>query len=278
MKRRQRLILGMVAGLCLAGWLHESAAQQVAAPQMFVVGHRGLMQAAPENTLAGFQACLVLRVGFEFDVQRTKSGELVCVHDATVDRTTNGQGRVNQLTLTELRRLDAGSWFDAKFREERMPTVAEIMELIAREGSDATLIAVDLKDHGGGLEAELVQLAAEYKVLDRLVFIGATIESAEIRARLRAADPKAQTARLAKTPEEIAAIVEDEQASWVYVRFVPTRALVKQIHTSGKRIFLAGPLVAGEKAENWKMAAEYGIDGVLTDYPLELAQALRSRR
>jgi glycerophosphoryl diester phosphodiesterase len=259
-----------------AGISYDAWSQQPAAPQTFVVGHRGLLDAAPENTLAGFRACLALRIGFEFDVQRAKGGELVCVHDATVERTTSGQGRVSELSLAELSRLDAGSWFAASFRGERIPTVVEIIALIAREGSAATLIAVDLKDHGEGLEAEVVKLAVEHKVLNRLVFIGATIESAEIRARLKEADATAQIARLAKTPEEIDTVVEDEQASWVYVRFLPTRAQVKRIRTSGKRIFLAGPLVAGEKTENWKMAAEYGIDGVLTDYPLELAQELRA--
>jgi len=55
-----------------------------------IVAHRGLLHHAPENTLAYFRACLELRIGFEFDVERTKDGQLVCVHDDTVDRTTNG--------------------------------------------------------------------------------------------------------------------------------------------------------------------------------------------
>ena len=66
--------------------------------QPLIVAHRGLLRHAPENTLANFRACLELRIGFEFDVERTKDNHLVCMHDNTVDRTTNGTGKVSELT------------------------------------------------------------------------------------------------------------------------------------------------------------------------------------
>src|SRR5690349_25131170 len=85
-----------------------------------IVAPRGLLLHAPENTLANFRACLELRLGFEFDVRRTKDGVLVCIHDATVDRTTDGAGKVADLTLDEVRRLDAGGWFGAEFAGEKV--------------------------------------------------------------------------------------------------------------------------------------------------------------
>src|SRR5881396_282402 len=85
-----------------------TATQAAEPPRPLVVGHRGLMQAAPECTLAGFRACLALRVGFEFDVRRTKDGTLVCLHDATLDRTTDGRGSLADLTFAQVRMLDAG--------------------------------------------------------------------------------------------------------------------------------------------------------------------------
>src|SRR6476469_10057270 len=83
-----------------------------------VVGHRGLMHAAPECTLAGFRACLALRAGFEFDVRRCKDGTLVCLHDPTVNRTTDGRGNLADLTFDQVRQLDTGSRFDPAFRNE----------------------------------------------------------------------------------------------------------------------------------------------------------------
>src|SRR5947208_9922618 len=91
--------------------------------QTMIVAHRGLLRHAPENTLANFRACLELRLGFEMDVRRCRDGTLVCVHDASVDRTTDGRGAVANLALGELKALDAGSWFHPAFAGERIPTV-----------------------------------------------------------------------------------------------------------------------------------------------------------
>ena len=109
-----------------------SAEQPLAVPKPWVVAHRGLLKHAPENTLANFRACLELRIGFEVDVRRSQDGQLVCIHDDTVDRTTNGRGAVNALTVDELRRLDAGGWFGPAFRGETIPTPGEIFELIGQ--------------------------------------------------------------------------------------------------------------------------------------------------
>jgi glycerophosphoryl diester phosphodiesterase len=243
----------------------------------FVVGHRGLMHDAPENTLAAFTACLSLRIGFEFDARRTKDGQLVCLHDDTLDRTTNGRGQLAEQSFAELRKLDAGTWFAPVFAGERVPTVEEIIRLIAASPAGC-LAAVDLKDSGNGLEEEVVKLARDNQVLDRLVFIGLAIESPEIRARLKKSNRQASTARLAKSTEEVAAVLTDADADWVYLRFLPTREQAAEIHQAGKRVFIAGPLVAGEEPKNWQTAQEAGIDAILTDYPLELNKQFRTSR
>src|SRR5262245_44283010 len=129
-----------------------------------VVGHRGLMHAAPECTLAGFRGCLALRVGFEFDVRRCKGGALVCLHDPTLDRTTDGRGNLAEATLEKLRQLDAGSRFDMAFRGEQVPRIEEICTLIADEARGDILCAVDLKETGDGLEEKIVRLAESRSV------------------------------------------------------------------------------------------------------------------
>src|SRR4051812_11376141 len=161
--------------LVLAGCRRAENTDQgpTAKPQPLIVAHRGLLLHAPENTLANFRACLELRLGFEFDVRRTRDGHLVCVHDATVDRTTDGTGKVADLTLEEVRHLDAGSWFDPKFAGEKVPTVAEIFRLIAQHPGPDFLVAVDVKV--GDVEEALVRLAEKHGVLHRLLFIGKTI-------------------------------------------------------------------------------------------------------
>jgi glycerophosphoryl diester phosphodiesterase len=241
-----------------------------------VVGHRGLMHQAPECTLAAFRVCLALRVGFEFDVRRTKDGELICLHDPTLDRTTDGRRNLVDLTLQQVQKLDAGSRFDPAFKGERIPSIDEIFALAAQEGRGDYLLAVDLKEAGNGLEEKIVRLAEQHKVLDRLLFIGLTIESPEIRARLKTASLNARTACLANTPDEVSAILSDSFADWVYLRFLPQPAQIQRFHAANKRIFIAGPLVAGHETENWTKATSLGIDAILTDFPLELARHIRS--
>ena len=98
---------------------------------LYVAGHRGWPRKYPENTMASFRGALTLPLDqLETDVRVTKDGELVLIHDATVDRTTNGTGEVRDFTLAELKKLDAGSWKDPAFAGERIPTLREFMELV----------------------------------------------------------------------------------------------------------------------------------------------------
>ncbi len=166
--------------LCLLGVPANSSA--AGREQTLIVAHRGLLRHAPENTLANFRACLELRLGFEFDVQRTKDGHLVCIHDETVDRTTNGTGTVSEMTREQIRRLDAGKWFNPTFAGEKVPTVEEVLKLIAEFRRLDVLVAVDLKAEN--VEQDVVRLAEQHEVLDRLLFIGSTISDPQVRDRI----------------------------------------------------------------------------------------------
>jgi len=96
-----------------------------------IIAHRGAGVLAPENTVAAVSAAIALGFDFvELDVQTTRDGSLVLMHDRTVDRTTSGKGYVSDLSLQEVRRLDAGAKFNQSYRGERVPTLAEILKLI----------------------------------------------------------------------------------------------------------------------------------------------------
>ncbi|MGN6544312.1 MAG: glycerophosphodiester phosphodiesterase [Aureliella sp.] len=241
-----------------------------------IVAHRGLLRHAPENTLANFRACLELQLGFEFDVARTKDGQLVCIHDDTVDRTTDGRGKVSEMTLEEIQRLDAGSWFDPKFAGQHVPTVKEVLQLVAQHRQQNVLIAVDLK--AADVERDVVKLAKELKVLDRLLFIGRTISEPKVRHQLKAESAHAQTAAVSNNPQEFIQALNAPEADRVYFRYLPPPAQVADANRAGKRTFIAGATVSGNVPMNWKQAAEAGIDAILTDYPLELASLIRQNR
>ncbi|MFZ5450297.1 MAG: glycerophosphodiester phosphodiesterase [Thermodesulfobacteriota bacterium] len=101
----------------------------------YIIGHRGAAAAEPENTLRAFKHALDAgAAAVELDVQLTKDGRLAVIHDATVDRTTNGRGRIKDLTLAELQKLDAG-------QGERIPALEEVVDLVKGRGQ----ILVELK-------------------------------------------------------------------------------------------------------------------------------------
>ncbi|MHB1317692.1 MAG: glycerophosphodiester phosphodiesterase [Anaerolineae bacterium] len=96
-----------------------------------VMAHRGARDAAPENTVAAFRAAVDLGAdAVELDITRCASGEIVVIHDDTVDRTTNGSGRVDSLAWGALRELDAGSWFDTRFAGEPLPLLDAVLDAV----------------------------------------------------------------------------------------------------------------------------------------------------
>ena len=126
-------MLRVWTGICL-GCLAMSGCESVerGAPEgrVAVIAHRGASAYAPENTLAAF--ALAAEMGadwFELDCTLTKDGAVIVIHDDTIDRTTGVEGVVAEMTLSELKRYDAGSWFDAKFAGERLPTLGEALDL-----------------------------------------------------------------------------------------------------------------------------------------------------
>ncbi|MFZ3591261.1 glycerophosphodiester phosphodiesterase [Bacillus sp. DJP31] len=94
-----------------------------------LIAHRGASALAPENTVAAFDKAITMKADYiEIDVQMSKDGELVIIHDVTVDRTTNGKGMVKDFTYEELAKLDAGIWYSERFAGERIPTLSIVLD------------------------------------------------------------------------------------------------------------------------------------------------------
>ena len=108
-----------------------------------VVAHRGANHLAPENTMAAAWVCVELGVDFvEIDVRTSKDGVLYVLHDATLDRTTNGTGRISEVTSEYIDSLDAGSWFDPRFKDEKVPRLETFLKTFSRRIN----IYYDVKD------------------------------------------------------------------------------------------------------------------------------------
>jgi glycerophosphoryl diester phosphodiesterase len=113
-------------------------------PQPVIFAHRGASTHAPENTLAAFELAIEQGAdGIELDVKLSADGHVIVIHDATVDRTTGAHGRVKDMSLAELRSLDAGNFFGARFQGEKIPTLEEVFETVGKK----TFINVELTNY-----------------------------------------------------------------------------------------------------------------------------------
>lgn len=111
---------------------------------LYTQAHRGYSATYPENTLLAFERALETGVEqIELDVALTKDQHVVIIHDDTLERTTDGQGRVNEHTLAELARLDAGSWKDSAYQGQRIPTLEEVLERV----SGQAWLNIEIKIH-----------------------------------------------------------------------------------------------------------------------------------
>ena len=118
-------------------------------PRPVIFGHRGSSAHAPENTLAAFE--LALKQGapaLELDAMLSADGQVVVIHDDSVDRTTNGSGKVRNMTLQALKELDAGSYFDPDFTGEKIPTLSEVFETLGQK----IFINIEIKNYAAPLD------------------------------------------------------------------------------------------------------------------------------
>jgi glycerophosphoryl diester phosphodiesterase len=136
-RRRERLAitLGLLLATVAGATLLLVVQPEVARARVQILAHRGSSAYAPENTLAAFRLAVEQRADWlELDVQQTRDGQLVAFHDLRVERTTDGRGALRDLTLADLRTLDAGKWFGPEFAGERVPTFDEVLSLAREAG------------------------------------------------------------------------------------------------------------------------------------------------
>lgn len=134
--------------------------------ERMIIGHRGLSSLAPENTLAAFRSAVDHQVGWvEADVDVIADGTVIICHDSTLDRTTNRTGRYDDLSITDLAGVDAGSWFSCRFAGEPLPTLRDLIDLMNETGLNAN---IEIKPNKTGKETTLRLIDAVITDLERL--------------------------------------------------------------------------------------------------------------
>ncbi|MCS1350575.1 glycerophosphodiester phosphodiesterase [Mechercharimyces sp. CAU 1602] len=139
--------------------------------QVKVYAHRGFSAQAPENTMGAFRAAIEAGAdGIELDVQLTRDGEVVVIHDDTVDRTTDGRGEVSALSLLELQRLEAGSWFAQEFVGEKIPSLRDVLALVSQHGLELNIELKSSLARDSELEQKVLAQVKEFDWLEKTIF------------------------------------------------------------------------------------------------------------
>ncbi|MCX7796169.1 MAG: glycerophosphodiester phosphodiesterase family protein [bacterium] len=159
-----------------------------------VIAHRGASAYAPENTFPAFELAYKMESdAIETDVRCTRDNILVLIHDETVDRTTNGTGKVSELTIEEINNLDAGSWFSSEFAGIRIPTLGEFLVYFG----DKLHLVLEIKERRAF--AGTLNMVRVLNLLNNVTFTSFDIE---IIKRIRQIEPKARVGLLTKEVDE----------------------------------------------------------------------------
>jgi glycerophosphoryl diester phosphodiesterase len=235
--------------------------------QVDVVAHRGATGYAPENTIAAFDKGVEMKADYiEIDVQRSKDGELVIIHDTTVDRTTDGTGYVKDLTFEQIRSLDAGSWKGEQFTGEKIPTFDEILDRY--HGRTGILIELKAPELYPGIEKEVAQKLIERNLdkpqNEKIIIQSFNFESMKITNSLLPKVPiGVLTSNRAHTTEQALAEFATYADYFNPSYGIVTEELVNQVHAQGMKI-QSWTVRSHEAAE---FLLKMNVDGIITDYP-----------
>jgi len=273
-RRRERLAVavGLLAVLLSGAYLFLVLGPRLAGHRVQVLAHRGASAYAPENTLAAFRVAVDQGADWlEFDVQQTADGHLVVFHDLRMERTSSGRGALRELSLEQVRQLDAGSWFGPEFAGEPIPTFEEVVRF-AREANIRIFPEVKDPRFYPGIEERLAAALRAHEYEDRAIVQSFDPASLE---RLRQINPRLRLAALFTGANPIKgdapARAEVVGPSWELV--AEDRSFVVDAHAAGRQVVvwtIEGPAATREMLEA-------RVDGIITSRP-DVVRALLDAR
>jgi len=234
--------------------------------------HRGDLAYAPENTLPAFQQALQKGAdGVELDSKLTADGHVIVMHDSTVDRTTDGKGRVASFTLEAIRVLDAGKWFNEKFAGTKVPLLEEVFEVVGKD----KMINIELKSYDTSRDSLMIkvcELIKRHNNQSQILFSSFFPSTLKIAAQTLPEVPRGLLAMrgvLGLWPRSFGFMFGDYQALHPHISST-SREQIQRAHRLNRRVHVW--TVNTSKEIN--QLKEWGVDGIITDDPQMAVRAL----
>lgn len=261
------VMIGVTAFLSFAdkkGWIDLGTGQNTG-----VMAHRGYSKKYPENTLESIVGAARIGADFaELDVQQTKDGKVIVMHDHSLERTTGVRKQVWQCTYDEIKNLDNGSWFDKKYSYVRIPTLEQVIR--AARGRIRLNIETKPTSHDKDLEEQVVALIKKYHIENTCVVSSLKYKSIE---QVKALDPKITTAYIASIAYGDFTRLKAADAYSIESGMV-NRAFVRKAHQAGKEVY-AWTVDSEDTMEN---VIACGVDDIITNEPVEAEKLIYDSR
>jgi glycerophosphoryl diester phosphodiesterase len=234
-----------------------------------IIAHRGASSVAPENTLASFSKAIEFGSDYlELDVWTSVDDSLMIMHDATIDRTTDGSGSVSAMNYTQLRSFDAGSWFGAEFTGEKIPTLAEALKLALASPYEVGVI-IEIKGNTPTIVEKIITEVKKFNMQDRVIISSFTFDHLDQSKAIDASIPVQLFGTITQTNiNEIAGI----GGEWAGTDGTITTALLDSAHD--KNIKLNKWTV--NSASEMLSLMQLGVDAITTNFPQTAAVLMDS--
>lgn len=241
-------------------------------PTPIILAHRGDLTHAPENTLPAFSQAITKGAdGIELDAKLTADGEVIVFHDMTVDRTTNGKGKVALFTLNEIRKLDAGTWFDAKFANTKVPLLEEVFETVGKN----KLINIELTNYStknDGLTKKVCELIKKHNNQKQIIFSSFLASNLKIAEKIFPEIPRgllAMPSLIGLWARSFGFMFGEYQALHPHISDV-SKEQVNRVHRLKRRVHVW----TANTPEEITRLKDWGVDGIFTDDPALAVQTL----
>jgi glycerophosphoryl diester phosphodiesterase len=232
-----------------------------------IIAHRGASSLAPENTASAWKKAIEIGADyFELDVQMSADDSLMIMHDGKVDRTTNGKGRLNSFTYEQLRALDAGSKFDARFAGEKIPTLSEAMQT-AKFSSNNIGVVVEIKDANRAIVKKTIEMIKKWDMQKRVIV--SDFNFAQM-AEARKTDTSLSVQLFGGIKEADIDSIAAINGKWVGSSGSFNKNIIGYAHSKN----ISFNCWTINKAEDMKMLIDLGVDAITTNYPQLLKNVL----
>ena len=260
------VFLILLSGLTFTACSQEESKMETTKKNIMVVAHRGASGHAPENTLSAMKKAIEMNAEMsELDVQETADGEIILLHDGSLKRTSGVDKNIWETNYADLKDLDVGAWFSEEYKNEPIPTMKEVIDLV--KGKMRINIELKANKHEKMLAERTLKIIEANNFIDQVIFTSFKFAEAD---KIRELNPKAKVGYIfGRLPKDVDVFTADIDLLSVNIKTVDAE-FMKKAKANNKEVHVW----TVNEPEDMKRMIELGVDAIITNYPDVLRKVL----